>query len=159
MTQVDMTKAVKGGTVTTAAELLRMIETVDPSDSAKLDEIDARVWCYLLKVTFHHMLSDYEGDKAYRWSVTPKEPQAISQDALEYTRSRDALKAIRPDGYWLECNKICNGTFMAELHNDVGCVDDDEGITHRAWYLKTEELAELHAIIQAIDYERINAAS
>ena len=63
-------------------------------------------------------------------------------------------EAIRPEGWWFECCLICDGTYMAELHNDRGCVDDDEGITVKAWYRQNEELAELHAIIQAIAYER-----
>jgi hypothetical protein len=33
--------------MTEAETILKLIESVDPKDTAKLDEIDARVWCYL----------------------------------------------------------------------------------------------------------------
>jgi hypothetical protein len=33
--------------MTEAGTILKMIETADPADTAKPDEIDARVWCYL----------------------------------------------------------------------------------------------------------------
>jgi hypothetical protein len=133
-------------------QILKMIEEVSPDDTAKLDEIDAMVWCYLLKVTFHHMIADYEGDTAYRWSVTAKEAQAISQDALEYTRSRDALKAIRPEGYTIRDYHFlpCFGWKVSI------CGSADKAIDFTAKDLPTEELAELHAIIQAIAYEREN---
>jgi len=32
--------------MTTATEIVKMIEDVDPCDTAKLDEIDARVWVF-----------------------------------------------------------------------------------------------------------------
>lgn len=57
--------------------ILKMIETVDPDDSVKLDEIDLAVYKYIGEL--HMML--------------PK-----------VTRSRDALKAIRPDGW--DC-RVC----------------------------------------------------
>lgn len=112
--------------------ILKLIEVVDPSDTANLDNIDTFV---------HILINDIAGNEKY---IPPR----------QYTRNRDALKAIRPEGWWFECCKICDGTYMAELHDDRYCTDDDEGITVKAWYRQNEELAELHAIIQAIAYER-----
>jgi hypothetical protein len=36
--------------MTAAETILKIIENVDPADTAKLDEIDARVWCWLEQV-------------------------------------------------------------------------------------------------------------
>ena len=148
-----------------SVKILQMIETVDPEDTAKLDEIDARVWCWMKghdpELLVYELNQDGEAISEDRkqefWKEYPlknvQNPFAV-YSSYRYTRSRDALKAIRPEGWWFECCLICDGTYMAELHNDRGCVDDDEGITVKAWYRQNEELAELHAIIQAIAYER-----
>jgi hypothetical protein len=134
---------------TEAQTILKMIQTVDPTNTAKLDEIDARTWCFIERIPYEPC-----GTIEYTRRIFRDENENLIGPAPSYTRSRDALKAIRPEGWWFECCKICDGTYMAELHDDRGCIDDDEGITVKAWYLKNEELAELHAIIQAIEYER-----
>lgn len=109
-------------------KLLEMIESVDPSDNDALDDIDARVLKYLLGDDFVPCLEHY-----------PK-----------YTRSRDALKAIRPEV------KIYSMASHRGVTWECGLVIDTNpghwySVRHR---LPTEELAELHAIIQAISYER-----
>ncbi len=133
--------------MTTAAELLKLIETVDPSDSAKLDEIDARVWCWMNSNTYDYCFRNNANELVAK---TPEE-NVVTNIPL-YTRSRDALKAIRPEGWYFFCNpKWC----IAETKK----YDDYTGnklIFESSPYCKTEELAELHAIIQAIDYERNN---
>jgi len=124
-----------------AQDILKMIEEVDPSDTAKLDEIDARV---------HHLLvttrlgSNLPCDE--RWFKARKK----NGDCPQYTRSRDALKTIRPDGW--------SPSFRAMTHDierDLYC---SELMTQDGWvqskFVPTEELAELHAILQAIAYER-----
>lgn len=128
-------------------EILKLIEEVDPSDTAKLDEIDARVDAYVSGRPFNgydHKTGLYEtidGNEACEWN-----PHS-------YTRSRDALKAIRPH----------QGHSLFRLFNSDSW---DTWQAQIAWYptsvakyctsphLPTEELAELHAIIQAIAYER-----
>lgn len=111
----------------TAQEILKLIEAVDPSDTAKLDEIDARVACLLQDHVY--------GSEAARFLL-----KAFPQ----YTRSRDALKAIRPEGWAI---------LIVQFENLFVC-----DMTHAKHFvgkkLPTEELAELHAIIQAIEYER-----
>lgn len=143
-----------------AQKILEMIKGADPTDTEKLAEIDARVWAFLnLKGDFRIYFGD-GGSIHYRHNSWPEDARTLLHHSFQhdqYTRSRDALKTIRPEGWWFECCKICDGTYMAELHDDRGCIDDDEGITVKAWYLKNEELAELHAIIQAIEYERAQA--
>lgn len=103
-----------------AQEILKMIEEVDPSDETKMDEIDLSVAKYLKQ------------HKIWIGIVT---------------RSRDALKAIRPDGWFGMIRffgeySVCN---INHVH-PFGNADSQ--------HLPTEELAELHAIIQAIEYER-----
>lgn len=105
-----------------AAEILKMIETVDPADTAKLDEIDARVLEYINANGIIH-----------RWS-----------SRLKYTRSRDALKAIRPEGWTYSCGFVGHARLCSVKR----------GAAFHAEKLPSEELAELHAIIQAIEYER-----
>jgi hypothetical protein len=114
-----------------ADTILKMIENVDPADRDKLDEIDQTVCDYLGK---------------------------LARPLPRYTRSRDALKAIRPAGWQFELVWIskqeCIGynghdKYLARLvHADT---------TKQAVYYHhrhSEELAELHAIIQVIAYER-----
>lgn len=117
-------------------ELLKMIETVDPSDTAKLDEIDFEVSLYI-----EQPKNESHIRKKIVWWCPAK----------KYTRSRDALKEIRPEGWYfrIDYEGTRNGPFpYAEARNDV-VVD-----VFSSGKQKTEELAELHAIIQAIDYDR-----
>ena len=125
-----------------AQELMRMIETVDPSDTKKLDEIDLRAYAYVTGwevIECGYIGATGEGDMTHP-------PQ--------YTRSRDALKAIRPDGYvWtIESRGVAEA--WSPKANVPTLKAEKNYNTHER--LPTEELAELHAIIQAIEYERNN---
>jgi hypothetical protein len=153
--------------LTEAETILKMLETVDPADTAKLDEIDARVWCWVEGVTYDAVLPTnsfggrwhhYHGGGRYgEKGVSYPSPQP----GYNYTRSRDALKAIRSKG-WVprgdregyEIAEFCYGwQFCLILLPDtpVGCrVNEKRVIGHG----RTEELAELHAIIQAMEWER-----
>jgi len=140
--------------MTEAQKILSMIESVSPDDTAKLDEIDARVWCYLNNrdIFLHYAIKDhpplfYFRDDTKPWGKTYI-PDYLHDENWQYTRSRDALKAIRPDGF-----------FIASIQENIDgegwtCSLDNEDKSFWSPYSKTEELAELHAIIQAIEYER-----
>lgn len=65
-----------------------------------------------------------------------------------YTRSRDALKSIRPEGWGFSISHL--NAVVAYRINDTGGFD----YALQTQKLPTEELAELHAIIQAIEWER-----
>ena len=125
-----------------AQEIIKLIETVDPSDTARLDEIDLRVWSF---VTGKHELCAPLGSLYLDGPVYRQQPM--------YTRSRDALKAIRPEGWFLTSQMIgmdfsvFKGWFYAAYGQ--GCKLASPG-------LPTEELAELHAIISAIEWDRNN---
>jgi len=140
--------------MTDADTVLRMIETVDPTDTAKLGESDLAVTKYLrsgraygslLYPTTRDYHTEYIGDL--------RVVHTTERAKRQYTRSRDALKAVRPKGW--DC-----GSEREEIDPQtwVGYAREFEG---KEWFgtlfrgcAQTEELAELHAIIQAIEYER-----
>tara|TARA_A100000172_G_scaffold78648_2_gene64480 strand:+ start:36 stop:425 length:390 start_codon:yes stop_codon:yes gene_type:complete len=113
-------------------KILELIENVDPKDTDALDEIDMEM---------HKLL--------YSWSgIRGKRPH------IKYTRSRDALKEVRPEGFEFPKDVLTN---VAGFIFGYGCPAFNNG-KFLAYYkpLPTEELAELHAIIQAIMWERDN---
>lgn len=123
--------------MTDAQTILRLIEAVDREDSEKLDEIDVRVWFFV---------REEDPIKGQTWKG-PKPP--------EFSRSRDALKAIRPEGWCLErvqTDDRLGYSFILTKMNAIGWGAHIKTPDFK-WF-KTEELAELHAIIQAIEYER-----
>jgi len=135
--------------------ILKIIETVDPADTAKLDEIDVRVWCWLNEYEYvpHDKIDKknfcyrkYEGrDDLFFGSV--------GIEAGKYTRSRDTLTAIRPEG-WTVANIVQhagNLWFGAVLEKKIDIPPYPET---KPLLLPTEELAELYVIIQAIEQER-----
>lgn len=132
----------------TAQKILELIESVDPSDVAALDEIDARVDAYVSGRPFN----GYDKETGFYETVEDDEP--TEWNPLKYTRSRDALKAARPEGWKfmilldLENNGIdCHALFNTEKYGY-------EAFRIKSGAQKTEELAELHAIISAIEHER-----
>jgi len=137
-----------------------MIEQVSPDDTAKLDEIDARVWCYLNKETF---TGGYvETNFIYNYHTKEnKGGYLLDEDEHRLTRSRDALKAIRPEScefIQVMQNNIGNAYCQlnldgSEFQTPFGDKNDAPNHCASGW-LPTEELAELHAIIQAIAYKR-----
>lgn len=131
--------------------ILKMIEEVSPDDTAKLDEIDARVCCYIENRSFDKF--DYaksaplEGRHLVFWADGKR-----THSFMLYTRSRDAIKTIRPNSLgW--CKTTYNKMHGNAL-SDYSCYDIPLSSSP---VLPTEELAELHAILQAIAYERENA--
>lgn len=136
--------------MTEAATILKMIETVSPDDQKALDEIDAAVSKYLTG-KLHKV---YEPNPETTFILTMNDKNEVTGIGDKYTRSRDALKAIRPEGW----------VFRMHIDKDEGCVCDmwkewqySETRIHTGSHGAskcTEELAELQAIIQAINYER-----
>ena len=129
----------------TSLGLLKMIETVDPSNAAKLDEIDARVWCFLKGYKF----AAAKHDRVFVLDENQCEIEKLNGlCTLKYTRSRDALKTIRPEGWTytaVQNRKETEGNDGWRVALGTACGTP---------FLPTEELAELHASIQAIEYER-----
>lgn len=133
--------------MTDAETILKMIETVDPTNTAKLDEIDARVQCWRMGHVYSHH-DEFCSGLALRYMHKDNEGKAVfMSDTWKYTRSRDALKAIRTDGWWF-------GMYQGADGFTASCEKPDWFSGFRSPRLPTEELAELHSIIQAIEYER-----
>lgn len=104
-----------------APTLLSMLETIDPTDSTALDALDLHVSHFLA-----HPLP------------------------LCYSRSRDVLKSIRPEGFLVKIEIWPSGPSV------MGCFIDENGYvtTFESGGGPTEELCELHVIIQAVAYRR-----
>lgn len=139
--------------------ILKMIEEVDPNDTAKLDEIDFDVCMFVYRLkrhTFHPTIKtndEYKGKFGSSWA-TDKNGDVIPNSCAnhstwpEFTRSRDASKSIRPRNYVLK-NETCTDEWACVELSGV-----DIEINFKTPVLPNEYLAELHAIIQAIAYER-----
>jgi hypothetical protein len=129
----------------TAAKILSLIETVEPGDEARLDEIDARVHALYNNCVVRKMGDGRAYYTDYGYTAASYVPQ--------YTRSRDALKSIRPPEWEFYC---CD--FSRRGGNDTGYNFEAYRWTsgHRMMcpYMPTEELAELWCIISAIRHDR-----
>jgi hypothetical protein len=67
-----------------AETILKMIKTVDPEDTAKLDEIDAQVWCFHANGKFIGMAGI---GTFYQESYSGRRQHCLIEN--KYTRSRD----------------------------------------------------------------------
>lgn len=138
-----------------AQHILAMIESVSPNDTAKLDEIDARVWAYLTLPIDGLTVSFNGGSVYYRYAAWPKDAYTVLHHSFQhdkYTRIRDALKAIRPEGCEFAAAPVFGSGYVCNLFTS-----ENDGFS--SGVLPTEELAELHAIIQAIAYTRAQAGA
>lgn len=151
--------------MTEAQKILHIIEGAHPNDKDTLNEIDARVWFFLNDAEFIKA-NDFNG-RVYGYTARQKSIDQRYSDLMEiggqsgftapqYTRSRDALKAIRPEGWQVKIAHDagsnvwqCSLTKWAPRSVPLKCIN-----YHWNYAALTEELAELHAIIQAIEWER-----
>ena len=126
----------------THEHILKLIEEVDPNDTAKLDQIDANVWLYITRYpgNFSRLYS-YPGTP-YSWMLKNSQGDEFLQIGTKYTRSRDALKSIRPAGWFPDVRSMSPIEYV--VFNGKEPID----------YLPTEKLAELYATIQDIADER-----
>jgi len=141
------------GMMTEAEKILKLIESVKPDDTDTLDEIDARVWCWLNGFKYVGREDDwtiYE-NPAYACRIHNGESKTIADF---YTRSRDALKAIRPENYIISLVPWTNNGRDVGSYSVTILPYPDKDMPILVGEAPTEELAELHAIIQAIAYER-----
>jgi len=154
---------------TKAETILKMIEEVDPNDTAKLDEIDARMHIFFWPSHLHpapsvdQLIKAHYDDIMGGWEDSEGNERLTKVFELTlYTRSRDALKAIRPKGWWIrDCERLSDFVAGSEGRNyyiALRCQTENKIKTVHA-YAISEELAELQAIIQAIEYERRSAAT
>lgn len=126
--------------MTEAQTILKMIAEVDPADTGRLDEIDLAVGKYI-------------GGNEIIVFLLEKAPSGIEKPLRQYTRSRDALKAIRPDGYVFQTSGIVQDNH-GKLEWSFNWITKDYFMCEDTPFFPTEELAELHAIIQAKEHDR-----
>lgn len=158
MTEYHITEPGKSRRPMTDSEIIKhMIETVrSPDDTDTLDEIDARVWLFYRGRK--ELIYQHKPLKKRCWDFKYNTLEGVrfeSVDKIEYTRSRDALKAIRPGDVKFnmqDCSELWH-EYSGFRCTAIRGVDDYE---YYARELPTEELAELHAIIQAIEWKRSN---
>ena len=129
-------------------KLLEMIENVKADDTAALRGVDARFVCFLEQ---KHFMNVTKGGRVI-FNEKHGTPIEYGYNTQKYSTSRDALKAVRPDGWGvgIHCNDKYHTTLMANCYK----IGEKGHNIQRSPELPTEELAELHAIIQAIAYER-----
>lgn len=148
-----------------STKILKMIEDIDVNDTNVveiLDEIDKRTWCFIHEKQYLRKMVQNLVDYSTRECEVYPDRNGFKgyMDIVEhkqYTRSRDALKAIRPEGWNMcisthnkECvtGRVCSLCELSRIEKFINSPNTVET------GLPTEELAELHAIIQAIKYER-----
>lgn len=122
-----------------------MIEEVDPSDTATLDEIDARFWCYRTNA------GRYIGINSISRFITVDYGMGHEITLVgcpHYTRSFDCTYAKVPDGYEILINQFDDG-FTVDFSNEDYLITDNEHVK-----LPTVFLALLHSVIQLIAFER-----
>ena len=125
-----------------AQALLKMIEAVDPSDTAMLDEIDMRAVWFFLKIRLGDSLTAKCDENWFK-------ARARNEDTPPYSRSLDACADEMPEGWHLE-HINCEGA-----NQFVACFSKaDLDVIVGNTLLPTEPLARLHAIIQAWAHER-----
>lgn len=146
-------------------DILKLIEEVDPSDTAKLDEIDILTACWMSRRIWGGW-HDEPGGVTGSWGMNKDGAQIPNSycnhsSFVKYSRDRNELKELRPD-VWLinmEPRFFCfqlndKAGFYAIAVKPLGeCIQEDF-LNLESPLLKTEELAELHAVIQCIAYER-----
>lgn len=131
-----------------AQKILKMIEGVDKEDTATLGEIDARVWCLENGHTFDHMTEAHSLSIFRYVNGYTERGNLFRAVPPQYARSRDLLKSIRPEGWSFY------GGYVGKYAEYAG----NKAFEHVESFADapTEELAELHAIIQAIEWGREN---
>jgi hypothetical protein len=139
--------------MTEADKILKMIETVGPADTETMDEIDARVWCYLDGCVFAAVKHD---------RIFALHPKNQTEDeifngvcTLRYTRSLDASHAIETRGVYIWVRRWAMSNIQyyypeCELYGSMIITDWEKA------RCATEYLAYLHGKIQFIKHEREN---
>ena len=113
-----------------------------------MDKIDRAVEVFVdPRWEIYSYVSDWNGD-TYWEKRRDLCGHPYTQAIVEFTRSRDALKAIRPEGWYITTSYTIRGAECSMIDSS------GRGMVYCHLPTKTEELAELHAIIQAIEYEK-----
>lgn len=135
-----------------ADTILKMIESVDLSDKRDVEELDVAVWEYTKR---WKVLSSYNRCITVEDDCVASGKLTLPYNDLPfYTRDRNALRKICPEGW-----KIYRKYYLKTEDKHLVKLAPPRICSIRyvcSPRLPTEELAELHAIIQAIRFERSN---
>lgn len=129
-------------------ELLKLIEETSAHAAQEIsDDLDSRVWCWL-----HNRQREYFLRNNARLLCVKSLGIDIPDICPELSRSRDALKTLRPEGVFGIYQILAKHSwFVATL----AIKQPDETFQYfESPRLLSEELAELHVIIQAIGFQR-----
>ena len=121
-----------------AKEILEMIGNVSPDRLHMLDKIDAYVHCYIMNVPYSDQILHSVKSAKYGYAGIE----------ANYVRSRNGLKGIRPEGWTFSVDATLPEAGIEFVFHKKGF----QPIVGKS--LPTEELAELHAIIQVIEHDR-----
>lgn len=142
-----------------AKKILEMIEAVDPQDSDALDEIDELVFKYV--TNFIDMGGNIlKKDQIFVFGKTSVElhdengvfSRIDGLNLPSYTRSLDAIVAIQPEGWKFDVSAFCWPCCPVQEY--VGGARRIDGTDIHSKVCVSEPLARLHAVIQAIEFER-----
>lgn len=137
--------------MTEAKKILELIENIRPDHHGDITSFVPIIKEWVIK---NIDLEIYQRALDNFWGAIPLRFRncAPDWDFLVFLFSRDALKAMRPEGWHIFIYHFTIG-FKAELSRDRASMKPI--LTKQIKHLPTEELAELHAIIQAREYERL----
>lgn len=131
--------------------LFELLQHADPTKKdydTWCDEINARVWCYLRNRKFIDMTEKAGGG----WDVYHELENGerlylgfASCTLPDYATSRDILKSARPDNYMV-CGHYALATALGYTFSLFKKGTGKDSVTGHG---KTEELAELHAVLLA----------
>ena len=136
-------------------DILNMIAMVSPDDIDELNKIDIHVGFFVNHPLFDGLKRNYKNEpKPYEEAFQHAYNHGYYNNSTNFTRSRDALKNIRPKENWQFSinNKIpLRNKWAAHAFN--GCYPNHVGYVAE-FELPTEELAELFCVLQMINIER-----
>lgn len=138
-------------------KILEIIQDADHEDGRILNWIDAKFFCFL-----HGLEYLYYGPSPINksiWAlkvagVRPDQRTAYQDNVIPpYTLSRDVLKSVRddylPNWFIVDCDQRTPETTYYALRREFS-----DGALVESPELPTEYLAELHVIIQALEWEK-----
>ena len=127
--------------------ILTLLEAVDDNTTDEtLDEIDAQFWCLRKGLEFM-----YADDEYVEYMCPLENTQHTALFSIKCTRSRDALKAVRLKGWFIHVDAFSESLSEFSARGWSGAHIVNTPMLH------TEEIAELHALVQTYMWSDGNA--
>lgn len=152
-----------------AQKILDLITSVDPDDAGAMDEIDARMWCFINNKTLHRITHGASQSKRRSLCVhtcfevvgnysdinktkRKNDMKTAKKSSAQYTRSLDAIKVVED----AELEDFCAVVTRATDKRYKALIWFNKQEFHAPVSIKTEQLARLYAVVMAIDWKRKN---